>query len=175
MTPAPKIRIVRCVHCRGMMRVPARALSVFCPHCQKRVELESLRITGSHPGKKLATCGDVVVEATGWLNAEVVAENVTILGRVRGPVSASVSVEVGPKGHVIGDILAPKIVVREGAIIQGRCQMTSAAVIPAEPGPESIGEMEEATAVDIHAPQPDEPSPPPRIRPMPLRPPTENV
>jgi cytoskeletal protein CcmA (bactofilin family) len=71
----------------------------------------------------LATCGDIVVEATGWLSAELVATNVTILGRVRGPVVASKCVEVGPKAQVVGDIQAPKIVVREGAVIQGNCRM----------------------------------------------------
>src|SRR5262245_14634785 len=132
VTPAAKAKIVRCVNCRGMMRVPVRALSVFCPHCQKRVELESLRITGSHPGRRLATCGDIVVEATGGLTAEVVATNVTILGRVRGPVVASKCVEVGPKAQVVGDISAPKIVVKEGAVIQGSCRMTRGVEEPTE-------------------------------------------
>lgn len=172
LTTAGKTKIVRCVDCRGMMRVPARALSVFCPHCQKRVELESLRITGSHPGKRLATCGDIVVEATGWLNAEVVADNVVILGRVRGPVFASNTVEVGPKGHVIGDILAPKIVVREGAVIQGRCQMTRAPDVEeaplSTPAEKSDDEADAApTTGDVSAPTPA------RVRPLPLRPPPE--
>lgn len=170
MNPASKSKIVRCVNCRGMMRVPVRALSVFCPHCQKRVELESLRITGSHPGRRLATCGDIVIETTGWLNAEVVATNVMILGRVRGPIVASKYVEVGPKAHVVGDILAPKIVVREGAVIQGSCRMTR----PIEERPamldeQAVPEMEETFAVDEATPE--NVGDVSRIRPQPLRPP----
>lgn len=169
MTPAAKARIVRCVNCRGMMRVPVRALSVFCPHCQKRVELQSLRITGSHPGRRLATCGDIVIESTGWLSAEIVATNVMILGRVRGPVVASQSVEVGPKAQVIGDILAPKIVVREGAIIQGNCRMTR----PIEDSPPMVDEFavpEKDDTLSVDDTAPEEVATPPRIRPLPLRP-----
>ena len=164
MTPASNTKIVRCVNCRGMMRVPARALSIFCPHCQTRVELESLRITGSHPGRRLATCGDIVVETTGWLNAEVVATNVMILGRVRGPVVASKCIEVGPRAQVVGDISAPKIVVHEGAVIQGSCRMTRPVEeqgdSKADPGPGEHSCEEEV--VPDHADL--------RIRPQPLQP-----
>lgn len=169
VTPPAKAKIVRCVNCRGMMRVPVRALSVFCPHCQKRVELESLRITGSHPGRRLATCGDIVVEATGWLNAEVVATNVMILGRVRGPVVASKYVEVGPKAQVIGDILAPKIVVREGAVIQGSCRMTR----PIEDRPEAMedpGAQTGEETTETSEPEIEHIGVDSRIRPLPLRP-----
>ena len=64
------------------MRVAAKALSVFCPHCQKRATLESLRIVGTHPGRTLSTCGDILVEAASQLNVEIVANNVTIKGGV---------------------------------------------------------------------------------------------
>lgn len=147
------------------MRVPARALSIFCPHCQTRVELESLRITGSHPGRRLATCGDIVVETTGWLNAEVVATNVMILGRVRGPVIASKYVEVGPRAQVVGDITAPKIVIREGAVIKGSCRMTRPLEAPADEKPDQCTDVlpsEDEVLPELAADS--------RIRPQPLRP-----
>ncbi len=106
------------------MRVSARALSVSCPHCRRVVSLTDLRIVGSHPGKTLATCGDIRIEATARLQVEVIARKITVLGRVRGPVTASESVEVGSTGYVMGDIRAPKIVVQEGGVIQGNCTMT---------------------------------------------------
>lgn len=108
------------------MKVSARALSVSCPHCHRVISLENLRIVGAHPGRALATCGDVRIEAPARLNLAIIGRNVVILGRVRGPVSASEAVEVGPTGHVIGDITAPKIVVQDGAVINGRCQMVAA-------------------------------------------------
>ncbi len=115
------------------MKVSARAFSVFCPHCQKRAPLESLRIVGSHPGKTLATCGDIFIEATANLNLSITAENVVVNGRVRGPVAANQTVEVGPTGQVYGDIIASKIVVRDGAVIEGRCEMVSQIATSPEP------------------------------------------
>ena len=112
-----------------MMRVAARALSVFCPHCQKRVTLESLRIVGAHPGKTLATCGDILIESTSQLNIEISANNVIVRGRVRGSVSANDAIEVASTGHVIGDVKAAKIVVQEGGVIQGKCQITPLAPV----------------------------------------------
>ncbi len=119
-----RTRIVRCCFCQGMMRVSARALSVSCPHCHKQISLEDLRIIGSHPGKTLATCGDVVVEQTARLNVALTARRVLVHGRVNGPVRGGEVVEIGPTGYVCGDIEAPKIVVRDGALIEGVCRMT---------------------------------------------------
>jgi cytoskeletal protein CcmA (bactofilin family) len=119
----PTTKIVRCCHCRGMMKVPARAFSVFCPHCQKRAPLENLRIVGSHPGKSLATCGDITIESTAKLNLSIIANNVTVHGRVSGNVSASQVVVVGSTGQVVGDIAAAKIIVQDGGMITGKCSM----------------------------------------------------
>jgi cytoskeletal protein CcmA (bactofilin family) len=107
------------------MRVSARALSVFCPHCHKGISLEDLRIVGSHPGKMLATCGDIVVESSARLYLTVIGKNVKVLGKIKGPVSGEESVEVGATGQVVGDIRSPKIIVREGGVIQGKCQIVT--------------------------------------------------
>lgn len=123
MSDAPATKIVRCCHCRGMMRVAAKALSVFCPHCQKRATLESLRIVGSHPGRSLATCGDILVEAPSQLNVEIIANNVTIRGKVNGSVSANECLEVDSTGRIYGDVRAAKLIVRDGGVIQGRIEM----------------------------------------------------
>ena len=135
MSELPATRIVRCCHCRGMMRVAARALSVFCPHCQKRVTLESLRIVGSHPGRTLATCGDIVVEPASLLNLEITANNVVIRGRVNGSVIANGRLEVASTGQVYGNVKAARIIVVEGGIIQGRCEMAPSPQAPRRPDP----------------------------------------
>jgi cytoskeletal protein CcmA (bactofilin family) len=115
-------------------------MSVFCPHCQKRAPLESLTITGSHPGKTLMTCGDVLVAATARLHVELFASRVTIHGRVRGPVVANELVEVFPTGQVIGDISAPRLVVHDGAVIEGRCELIRPVPRPAQAGHVTVEE-----------------------------------
>ncbi|MFQ5430350.1 MAG: polymer-forming cytoskeletal protein [Phycisphaerae bacterium] len=170
MSQGPATRIVRCCHCQGMMRVAARALSVFCPHCQKRVTLESLKIVGSHPGRMLATCGDILVEPSSQLNLEIMANRVVVRGRVRGSVSANESIEVSATGRIIGDVRAPKIIVHDGGVIQGRCVITAGA--PTTPRPSALAGEPPKPAVDpapsLPSPptQPAMPSPPVQIRPV---------
>ncbi len=163
------------------MRVPARAFSVFCPHCQKRAPLESLRIVGSHPGKALATCGDIFIESSARLNLSVTANNVVIHGRVRGPVVAAQTVQVGPTGQVIGDITAEKLIVSDGAVIEGRCVMTRPRPTPAKPAAEDHAAAAKAPERPATPPAeldaapsspitpPPAPLPPPK-RPIPFKP-----
>lgn len=106
------------------MRVSAKAMSVFCPHCQKRAPLETLRITGSHPGKTLSTCGDIYIEPTAKLHLEITGARVFVQGRVRGTVNAAELIEIGPTGRVEGAVRAPKIVVQDGGVIEGRCEVS---------------------------------------------------
>lgn len=140
-----------------MMKVAARALSVFCPHCQKRASLEDLVIVGSHPGKSLMTCGDIRIERSARLQVDVYGNRVEIHGKLRGPVIANESVTVGATGHVVGDIRAPRITVMEGGLIEGRCEMTRVVETP----------VVEADSTDSVAPAPTE-EPPSTVRPRPL-------
>lgn len=149
MSEQPATRIVRCCHCRGMMRVAARALSVFCPHCQKRVTLESLRIVGSHPGRTLATCGDIIVEPASLLNLEITANNVVIRGRVNGSVIANGRLEVASTGQVYGNVKAARIIVEEGGIIQGRCEMAPSPQAPRRPEPPPQNEIDDDADMSI--------------------------
>ena len=177
MSEGPPSKIVRCCHCRGMMRVSARAMSVFCPHCQKRATLEDLRVAGTHPGKFLATCGDILVEHTSILNLEIVAKNVVIQGRVCGAVTAQESVVVGPTARVIGDVRAPKIVVQDGGVIQGQCEVLSRSTATSSPPAASAAaEPSPQVTSPAHAPAPTSPGtgrssvtprkPPAQIRPI---------
>ncbi len=142
-----------------MMKVAARALSVFCPHCQKRAGLEDLVIVGSHPGKSLMTCGDIRIERTARLQVEVYGNRVEIHGKLKGPVMANVSVTVGPTGHVVGDIRAPRITVMEGGLIEGRCEMTRIPVTPVVEAQPIDGSDATLSVVDESAPVPVQPKP----------------
>ena len=161
------------------MKVSTRALSVFCPHCQKRAPLESLRIIGSHPGNTLATCGDIFIEPTAILNLSVFANNVVIRGRVRGPVVAYETVEVGPTGRVTGDIKAAKIIISDGAVIEGHCEMTSPVQPQPDhadaPAPQDPTETEDATQTEgVMADNSTQPSPAP-VNARPLPPPPSKI
>lgn len=152
-----------------MMRVTARALSVFCPHCQTRVSLEDFRLVAAHPGKKLATSGDILVEKTARLNLELVGNRIVIHGRVNGAISASDYVEIGATGQVVGNIKAPKLVVRDGGAMQGTFERV--ALVQEAPASDTVAaEMAASTPDGDNPAQAEESVVTQRVMPRPLRP-----
>jgi cytoskeletal protein CcmA (bactofilin family) len=150
-----------------MMRVAARALSVFCPHCNKRASLEDFRVSGPHPGKTLTTCGNIRIEPAARVHVAIQASRVTILGTICGPVVALESVEVGQSGRVIGNIRAPRIVVREGGLIEGRCEMTRSPAPIVAAACTAEGVVEAVASVPAIPTAPPAAAPGPRPRPLP--------
>ncbi len=61
----------------------------------------------------------VVIDTSGAVNGQVVAEEVTIHGRVIGPI-CGVRVHLAPGAQVEGDVLSQSIVVEDGAFIDGQ-------------------------------------------------------
>jgi len=69
---------------------------------------------------------DVYVAEEADVNATISATNVAVAGAVRGTVCCSGRFEVLPQGRVQGEVIAPSLVIHEGAIINGQFQMTGA-------------------------------------------------
>ena len=98
-------------------------MSVFCPHCKQRLILESYKVKTYKAVKEFTTCGDIVVEKKGAVAAKVFAQNLTIKGRVQGDVKVRDKVEIAKTGKIKGDIQAPRLVVKEGATLDGFCRI----------------------------------------------------
>lgn len=174
--PSALTRIIRCYNCQGMMRVAARALSVFCPHCHKRVTVEDLRVSGAYPSKLLATCGHITVEAGAKLNLDLVCDSAEILGRINGNIRAAGTVELGRTGLVVGDIECRNVVVREGGVLRGRCRPAQrrSPLKKTASRPDRLPPASEAHRPDPSSaskPSPDTLSMAPAVRPRPLMPP----
>ncbi len=106
------------------------------------------------------------------LNLDIIANNVIVRGRVNGNIKSNESIIVASTGRVIGDVKSPKIIVRDGGVIQGRCEMTRAATAAeqaaASPATSQEG-AESRTGEQVTVP--DEsfrplPPPPRQIRPV---------
>jgi len=110
---------VVCTHCEQVCEVGRRAMSVFCPHCRKRLILEDYKITGYHGVREFATCGDVVVERYGNVAAFIKVGSLIVKGRVRGDVIARERVKIHKTGWLQGDIQAPLLRVEGGAKLSG--------------------------------------------------------
>jgi cytoskeletal protein CcmA (bactofilin family) len=85
---------------------------------------EDLVVNGKLEGK-IRVDRKVVVNAGAEVEGDVQAKSVTIGGRVHGQVMASERAELLSTGRVQGNVHAPRIVMAEGAQIQGRVVMPS--------------------------------------------------
>lgn len=108
---------VACTHCGEPCDVAARAMSIFCPHCRKRLILEDFKITTYYAVRDFSTCGDIVVEKSGHVVAPIKAGNLMVKGKVQGAVHARGEVTIGKNGSLKGEIEAASIVVEAGAVL----------------------------------------------------------
>lgn len=90
---------------------------------------EDVEISGRVEGK-INLRKNLTVAASGNVEAQVHAKNVTIAGRVKGDVSADEKVEIVASGSLEGNIRAPKIVISEGAHFRGNVDMTGKGEAP---------------------------------------------
>ncbi len=114
---------VLCTHCVGEIEVANKAMSIFCPHCKKRLILESYKVKTYKAVREFATCGDIVVERKGNVAAQVMAQNLLVKGRIKGSVQARDLIEIAKTGEVSGDIVAPRLIVKDGAMLRGFCRI----------------------------------------------------
>lgn len=82
----------------------------------------TLRIDGKVKGKII--CDETVsVGATGEVEAEIDSKMVIVAGTVVGNIRTSEKIEMQAKSKVLGDVSTKNIVIEQGAIFHGSCQM----------------------------------------------------
>ena len=86
---------------------------------------EDLVIEGKVEGKVTLPNSQLTIGANGTIKAEVQAKSVVVIGRVSGNVRGTERVEIQATGIVEGDVIAPRLIVAEGAVVNGSIQMTS--------------------------------------------------
>jgi cytoskeletal protein CcmA (bactofilin family) len=111
ITPAQKI-----------VESPARA-TAFLDYGTKisgKVHFEgSVRIDGNLDGEidsKEITIGESAV-----VTAQVRADSIIVCGKVEGEINATQRIEIRATAKITGNIAAPKLIIHEGAIFEGRC------------------------------------------------------
>ena len=82
----------------------------------------NLRINGKFEGT-LETKGSLIIGRTAQISAHIIGETVSVAGKVRGDIVAKQKLEILPTAIVQGDIRVARLVIVEGAIFEGRCQM----------------------------------------------------
>ncbi len=88
---------------------------------------EDLVIEGNVDGRIDLPNNQLTVGAEGKVAAELHAKTVIVIGHVTGNIQAAERVEVQATGIVDGDVKAPRLIVAEGAVLNGSVTMGNAA------------------------------------------------
>jgi cytoskeletal protein CcmA (bactofilin family) len=88
---------------------------------------EDLQIDGNVEGRIDLPNNQLTIGADGKVKAEVHAKAVIVVGHVTGNVIAAERCEVKKSGVVDGDVRAPRLVIEEGAVLNGSVEMGEAA------------------------------------------------
>jgi len=83
---------------------------------------ENLKIEGNLKGI-INLNGDLHIESTGVVEADIEANNIIIQGKVTGNVTARQHLEIQTSGVMNGDISARSIDIKEGSSFEGRSNM----------------------------------------------------
>jgi cytoskeletal protein CcmA (bactofilin family) len=65
----------------------------------------------------------LIIGETGDVEADIEAASISINGKVKGSLKAKDLIEIFSLGRVTGKMIAPKLIIEEGAFFQGSCQM----------------------------------------------------
>jgi excisionase family DNA binding protein len=84
----------------------------------------NLRINGEFEGK-LDTKGTLTIGSNAQVKADISGEDITIAGKVTGNITATIRVNIIPPAQIIGDISTPALGISEGALLNGKCNMSA--------------------------------------------------
>ncbi len=82
----------------------------------------TVRIDGQVEGE-ISTKGDIIVGETGAVKAQIQARSATIAGSVLGNAEITDKLELTPTAKLHGDIKTGILIIGEGAVFKGACEM----------------------------------------------------
>jgi cytoskeletal protein CcmA (bactofilin family) len=91
---------------------------------------EDIVVEGTVEGKVDLPNNQLTIGANGSAKAEITAKTIVVIGRVAGNVHGTERVEIQATGVVEGDVSSPRLVVAEGAVLNGSIHMTQPKASP---------------------------------------------
>jgi len=85
-----------------------------------------LRVDGHLTGTVTSDGGTLIVGTNGQVDANVSVGIATVNGIVNGDVIATEKIQLGRTARVTGNIATPRLVIEEGAVFEGGCNMMKA-------------------------------------------------
>lgn len=92
----------------------------------------TIRVDGQVDGEIIAK-GDVVVGETGTVRAQIKGRSATIAGTVHGNVEVADKLELTASAKLYGDIKTGILIIGEGAVFKGACEMRQGGEKAGEP------------------------------------------
>ncbi len=84
----------------------------------------SVRIEGTFSGT-LDVDEEVIIGEDGRVEGNIKSKIVSVLGHLKGNIVAVDKINIDTSGSIIGDIVAPRVVMAEGAVYKGKIDMDS--------------------------------------------------
>lgn len=110
----------------------------------------NLQINGRFEGT-LDTKGALAIGEKAQVKATIRGEEIVIAGTVDGTVTASRRLELAGTARVIGKVSTPKLVIQEGAVLHGTCEMAETHAEAPSMGLEDLArylEVEASTVIE---------------------------
>lgn len=82
-----------------------------------------LRVDGHLTGKVSSDTGTLIIGSTGLVDANIAVAAAMINGTVNGDIYASDRIQLGRTACVTGNIQTPRLIIEDGAILEGSCSM----------------------------------------------------
>jgi cytoskeletal protein CcmA (bactofilin family) len=83
---------------------------------------ESICVEGTVRGK-IVCDGSVIIGEKGRVDADILADTVLLGGEVNGNIVAKTKLEITTSGKLRGDIKTGSLIIAEGVLFEGKCQM----------------------------------------------------
>ena len=85
-----------------------------------------LRVDGHLTGTVTSDGGTLLIGTNGQVDANISVGVATVNGTVNGDIIATDKIQLGRTAKVAGNIAAPRLVIEDGAILEGSCAMVKA-------------------------------------------------
>lgn len=115
-----------------------------------------LRVDGHLTGRVTSENGTLIIGSTGRVDANVAVAAALINGTINGDIIAAEKIELGRTARIAGNIQTPRLVMEDGAILEGSCTMVKARESAEKRAAEANSQI--TTAVETPAYQTSEPS-----------------
>src|SRR5438270_10033087 len=84
------------------------------------------RVAGVLQGTVSSDAGTLIVGTNGQVDANVAVASATVNGTVNGDIVATEKLHLGRTAKVVGNVQTPRIIIEEGAVLEGSCSMLRA-------------------------------------------------